>query len=715
MVICLLVASFTFDSEKTFAAGTPQPDNKEEKKAENEDFDGNLKIQDGTLLPMLNYSDLRSAEYSNENSDIQRFCVYVETDYDTDNDGMADLVKVLVQVPSGAVEGKFKAGTIYDPTPYNVGTVNQFYLSNEEAFLEKPFDYKSLYKKGKKRKASGEMSSEEAATAADPGKDWNYIVPDSSDQGYYYAKVYDYYLVRGYAVVEASGIGTYGSEGYELCGRDIERDSHKCVVEWLAGDRIAYTDTENNIQIRADWANGNVAMTGLSYGGTLPYEVATTGVKGLKTIIPYAGIASWYDYINSQGVSITSHAGYSDFLASFNCGGVFLDDGWTVLDDNYRSWLWQIAIDEDETKGNYAPIWAESDYSHDYEKINCTALIIHGLNDFNVTTKHALLMYNAFKKAEQPVKLVLHQDGHNYMSTVVIDEEPWLEIQNKWLAHYLYDVDNDIENMSEITVQSNVTGKFAEYDSFGEYQEGTVSASKSGDVTEVSSIGLAEYVQETAHDNTLTDDLYENFFMGLDEKNAAVYNLEIPEGSTISGVPEIHLKLSTNTAGMDSMMITAVLIDTAENGELFKAYMTKNKLHDRLPVKTLDELDAGGGLDPFPLKEFVKSTTNAKCFTFGWTDLTNPGCGPDQSEYTETVELESGKYYDYTFYMTPTVYTVEKGHHLKLVLLTWDPFRIMLDENFNIDMSLLEYKNESNYSYVIDNSSVDVRLPLTSK
>jgi X-Pro dipeptidyl-peptidase len=762
VVICMVAALFSPSSEKSFAAGTPIVKNVEDKSSadktdkasedeeeseeadesskedaesdqseessdeddtsdqsedadEDDDFDGNLKIKDGTLLPMLNYSDLRDPEYSNESSDIQRFCVYVETDHDTDNDGMADLVKVFLQIPSGAVEGDFKAGTIYDPTPYNVGVVEQFGLSNDAALMEKPFDYKLLYNKGKKRKAAGEMTSAEAAEAANPAKDWNYSVPDTNDQGYSYAHLYDYYLVRGYAVVEASGIGTYGSEGYELCGRDLERDSHKCVVEWLTGDRVAYTDKENNIQIKADWANGNVAMTGCSYGGTLPFEVATTGVKGLKTIIPYAGIASWYDYTNSQGIAITSHSGYSDFLASFNCGALFLDDRWTVLDDGYRSWLWQISQDEEKCAGNYGPIWAESDYSHDYEKINCAALIVHGLNDFNVTTKQAMMMYNVFKKADKPVKMLLHQNGHGETQELAIDGEPWLETQNKWLAHYLYDVNNDIENMSELTVQSNLTGEFTRYDSFGEYQEGKVSAKKSGDVTEVSSAGIMEYTQEIAANGTLIDDMKEDFFMGLSDKNAAVYDIEVPKGATISGTPEIHLKLSTNTVNLDKMMVTAVLIDSEKDGELFKAYLTKNKLHDRLPVKTVDEFDAGGGLDPFQLQEFVPSTTSAKCFSYGWTDLTNPGCGPDQAEYTETVKLESGKYYDYTIYMTPTIYTFEKDHQLKLVLMTWDPFRVTLDENFNIDMSLLQQRGDENYSYVIDNSSLDVRLPLISK
>ena len=41
-------------------------------------------------------------------------------------------------------------------------------------------------------------------------------------------------------------------------------------------------------------------------------EVATTGVEGLKTIIPLAGISNWYEYSNSQGVSIYSEPHYTD-------------------------------------------------------------------------------------------------------------------------------------------------------------------------------------------------------------------------------------------------------------------------------------------------------------------------------------------------------------------------------------------------------------------
>ena len=289
------------------------------------EYDGNLIIEDGCLQPMLNYSYMRTPDYSNENSDILRFCVYVETDYDTDDDGMNDLVKVLVQVPKSSVEGKYKAATIYDPTPYGAGVVEANSDGAKGLYLEKEFDYKKLYQKGKKRDAAETMTTMDAALLARPDKDWNYSVPGGA-KGFTYSSVYDYYLVRGYAVVECSGIGTYGSQGYELCGSDLERDSHKCVVEWLTGDRVAFTDTTGTSQIKADWSNGNVAMTGTSYGGSLPYEVATTGVKGLKTIIPIAGVSNWYEYTNYQGISTYYNAHYTDMLSAYNCGGLYLDE-----------------------------------------------------------------------------------------------------------------------------------------------------------------------------------------------------------------------------------------------------------------------------------------------------------------------------------------------------------------------------------------------------
>ena len=672
-----------------------------------------LTIKDGMAQPMLTWSDYRAEGYTNEGSDILRFCTYVETDKDTDGDGMADLVKAFVQVPRAAAEGKYKAGIIYDPCPYDAG-VNEN-LDPKNLYEKKPFDYNTLYKDGKKRTPASSKSSLEAAKEAN-SKDWNYRVPGGDSQAFDNASNYNYYLVRGFAVVSACGIGTYGSEGFELCGMEPERDSHKCVVEWLTGDRVAYTGKTGEVQIAADWSNGNVAMTGTSYGGTLPFEVATTGVKGLKTIVPIAGIADWYDYTNSQGIPLLLDVDYTNQLAAANCGGVFTDEEWTQLKPGYGSYLWQVHQDEDASNGDYADIWDAMNYTDNYGGIACSALIVQGLNDFNVTTKHADSIMQAFSKSLQTAKLVLHQGAHSSLNGFDVNGTQWEEIFNKWLCHYLYDVQNGIENMAQVSVQSNVDGSWKTYDTWRDFSYEQVKATpiNSEQQTTLSSAGVAEHSSEVM--NQPIDASRANgdqaYYISLDSQKAARYTLDVPAGKTIFGVPEVHAKLSTQDTDKDGLMVTAVLVDTKDDASDFDAFTSSKPLCENIPQKKVGDLAVGGGLPNGTRYEFTKLTTNAKVVSYGWTDLKNPGCGSDSREYVAQTEgLESGAPYDYTFCMQPTAYTLEPGHTLSLVLTTWDPYRAFLDEDYKENPGRDAQYSFYTYGYTIHNNSLEVRLP----
>ena len=667
-------------------------------------------FEDGMAQPVFSCTNLRDADYTNEGSEILRFCVYVETDYDTDADGKADLVEALVQVPRSAAEGAFRAATIYDPTPYGAGTVDENAMNSTIRMNPVPFDYSRLYEPGSKRTPIGCVSTLDAAEAEEP-ESWNYKVPFSDEEGYTYARLYDYYLVRGFAVVEAGGIGTYGSEGYELCGLDLERDAHKCVVEWLTGDRIAFTDPYNNIEIRAEWSNGNVAMTGCSYGGTIPFEVATTGVKGLRTIIPYAGIASWYDYTNSQGIPRLQSAAYVNDLASYNSGAAYLDDDWTVINDDYASLLWQLSQDQLAANGNYNEFWAARDYSLDSSRINCSALIVHGLNDFNVLTKQSDLMVRAFARAGQPWKLVLHQDGHNYLNNMIVNGELWEDTVNKWLSHYLYDVDNGIENIPAVTVQSNADGSFRSYDSWGEFESETFAYDKTVNpdgVSHVNTANLSEYrdLYLKATDDFGRPLLRDNYYLSLPEGTGATYVFEVPDNYTMYGIPEVHLRMSTPDTDKEAMMVTAALIDTIDGETGFKAYLTKARLHDCVPVKTIGEVETGPRLARTKMKELVKSSATAKLITFGYTDLQNHDGGYEGRDYTRPEEpMTAGEYYNYTIYLQPTVYTFEPGHKAVLVITGWDPYIEAYSEGDSTE-------KPRDYSFDIDNAAFEFRFPL---
>lgn len=327
---------------------------------------------DGVAQPIFPYTSGVPTKdgYSNDKSDIIRYSVYVETNYDTDGDGKLDLVKALVQLPRAAAEGKYKTAAIYDARPYITGCTDN---GDDRKFTYKKddlgYDLNSLYAQPNARQAEGEAGTMETAAKA-KADEWYYVSPyESGSWGDFYdyedLDWYDYFLVRGYAVVEVGGLGTRGSEGLETCGADVETDAFKCVVEWLAqnSSRVAYTDKKNNIRIKADWSNGNVAMTGRSYGGTTDFAVASTGVANLKTIVPVAGIASWYEYTNSQGISTGSNPAYSDNLG-FYCAGRYIDeDDWKSMKDVYQKYLNRIYNDQIALNGDYGTHWATRDYT----------------------------------------------------------------------------------------------------------------------------------------------------------------------------------------------------------------------------------------------------------------------------------------------------------------------------------------------------------------
>ena len=96
-----------------------------------------------------------------------------------------------------------------------------------------------------------------------------------------------YFAPRGYAVVFADLRGTGRSEGcLDHLGPKDASDS-KIIVEWAA---------------RQPWSNGRVGMTGHSYVGSTPQMAAAQNPRGLKTIVPSAGLAAMYHHKFQQGV-----------------------------------------------------------------------------------------------------------------------------------------------------------------------------------------------------------------------------------------------------------------------------------------------------------------------------------------------------------------------------------------------------------------------------
>ena len=655
--------------------------------------------------------------YSNEDSDIIRYCVYVETNYDTDDDGKLDLVKALVQVPRAAAEGDYQAATIYEARPYITGCT-ELYGYEDDLYNTGNFDIKAMYNTPAARKPVGSATTEKAAAAANSA-DWYYWNPEEKMMDYEDLDWYDYYLVRGYAVVECGGLGTKGSEGFETCGTDLEIDAFKCVIEWLHGDRVAYTDKTSNISIAADWSNKKVGMTGRSYAGTTQFGLATTGVKGLETIVPVAGIASWYEYTNSQGISTDSEPAYSDALAGY-CAGRKLDaDDWNKIKADYGNYLQTIYDIQRDLNGNYGETgghWNIRDYTVDTtqtgpigttgpSQINCSALIVHGLNDYNVRTKEFQLMYNAFTKAGENVKLLLHQDAHltpTYPAgNLVFDigDSSYDEILNRWFSHYLYGLENGAENMAAVTAQdSHDTDVWHTFDSWDTASSMIFKANADSETTTINSnYGAID----------VTSQNWQSKFTSGSTGGSVMYAQTVEKDTTIKGTVAVNFSaLTENTddngtpiEDRDALMVSAMLVDIAPEGKTFPAFNTSGSY---VPKTTLAEGGAwmGGGLPNYDLTKLKASDVTYKIISRGWMDLCNPGAGFDSHTADTRVALDGKTYHAYTIYLQSTVYEVEAGHTLALVIYAYEPGMARYTQNYQI---------------TIDNSTVSADIPVNAK
>ncbi|MCR5406991.1 MAG: hypothetical protein K6E88_09435, partial [Lachnospiraceae bacterium] len=535
---------------------------------------------------------------------------------------------------------------------------------------------------------------------------WHYNYEDVPfGASYFLDGVYnhDYFLIRGFAVVVSAGLGTNGSDGLETCGSIAEVDAFKNVVEWInhKDGRHAFADREGTVPIEADWSNGRVAMRGCSYNATMAYEVAATGVEGLETIVPEAGIASWYEYSNTQGVSHFTDNKYTTFLARGNSSRFFGADPKGVSDNNLRTLCSKLFgyFDkaQQELKGHFGPYWSRREYS-DSNNIKASALIVQGFNDYNVRTKQADLMRMAFERNNRDVRMILHQDGHATLERIDIDGMFYEDILNKWYCRYLLGVDNDIENtLPKVYVQSNIDGSFSKYDSWYGGQSITLSsgnvneitldhpANKAAAETDMGTTGTDEKINVPSKTDIMKsgDDPYydiDDFLSGLDcnaegvsedgsRKFTETWIKRVPEEITIQGKAEVHVKAAVpQIPSSEKMVLGAMLYDISE--ESFDAYEGKSDDESEVEREVYLEnfIYRGPDIESFDLELLKQTNVKKKLITKGVIDLGSPNAGYEPRTAVKG-SISANTYYDYTIHMLPTVYTVRPGHYLWLYLI----------------------------------------------
>lgn len=323
--------------------------------------------------------------------------VYVLSPTDTDHDGVPDRIYVSIKRPD--VEQKLSS--LYEISPYSGGTNYGVKFHDVDSPLL-PQDEESFWKFFSTAPTKRSLAIPEVIISED-----RFIT----------------------ASVKAHSLGTGKSTGCPTIGDENEILAAKAVIDWLNG-RARAVD-ENGKDVKADWANGKVGMTGVSYNGTLPIMVASTGVEGLKAIVPIAAISNWYDYYRANGL-VVGPSGYvgedADVLANF-----------VLTSGKCQKEVQELTEQQGREHGDFSPFWQARNHLARAKNFKAATFIIHGQSDWNVKQKHAIQLWEALDGVV-PRRMILHRGGHGQGS--VFDTSRKIR---DWFAHFLDGEDNGIE------------------------------------------------------------------------------------------------------------------------------------------------------------------------------------------------------------------------------------------------------------------------------
>ncbi|WP_145805475.1 CocE/NonD family hydrolase [Kribbella amoyensis] len=247
----------------------------------------------------------------------------------------------------------------------------------------------------------------------------------------------NYFVPRGYAVAFVDMPGTFRSTGCSDVGADLEVLGTKAVIDWLNNRVPGYSPSGQ--RAKADWSTGKAGMIGVSWNGTIANSVASTGVRGLETIVPIAAISSWYDYTRGFGVPF-----YDEYMG-------FLHD-YVSNDASPRceQLTGEIEQDSDTRTGSYSRWWDPRNYRLDASKVKSSVYVVHGLGDENVKTRHFGEWWDELAKRDVPRKIFLHQgvhlDGFSF-------RDEWVDKLHPWFDYWLQGLQNGVMQTPQATVQ----------------------------------------------------------------------------------------------------------------------------------------------------------------------------------------------------------------------------------------------------------------------
>jgi len=582
--------------------------------------------------------------------DVIREVLYVESRVDTDNDGLPDLVKVSIIRPR--YDGQVPA--LMTASPYHQGT-------NDKA------SDKALYK------MEGELEVKLPHTIELEEPKLNLVEPHGQAEVVSEAEeklshinssytLNDYFLPRGFANLYVSGVGTRDSQGLMTNGDYQQIEAYKNVIDWLNGRCRAFTDHMRNREVKADWSNGKVATTGISYLGTMSNGLATTGVDGLEVIIAEAGISSWYNYYRENGL-VTSPGGYPgedfDSLAELTYSRNLQAGDYIRGNEAHQADLEKVKEKLDRKTGDYNQFWHDRNYLLNAHKVQAEVVFTHGSQDWNVKPLHVYQMFHALPSHINK-HLFFHHGAHVYMNNwQSID---FRESMNALLSMKLLGLDSSYQLPTVIWQDNIAPQKWQGLDNFGKQDE-----------LHTFSLGNEEKVIQNQYDQKDFDrygKTYQTFNTELYQGKANQITIDLPVSQDIhlNGRVELKLRVKSST---NKGLLSAQLLELGQ----------KKYLQPYPAVLSARTIDNGRYHMLENLCELPFNPSAQRVITKGYLNLQN------RTNLLTIEEIQPNEWMDFKLELQPTIYKLKEGDTLRLVLYTTD-FEITIRDNTDYQLTV---------------------------
>ena len=608
-------------------------------------------VSDGLILEDNHYHYFNGKSLATFSThDVIREVVYVESRVDTDKDSLPDLVKVSIIRPR--YDGQIPS--VMTASPYHQGT-------NVKA------SDKALYK------MEGELEVKPAHTIELEKPKLNLVEPlgqaelvsEAEEKLAHINSSYtlnDYFLPRGFANLYVSGVGTRDSQGLMTNGDYHQIEAYKNVIDWLNGRCRAFTDHTRKRQVKADWSNGKVATTGISYLGTMSNGLATTGVDGLEVIIAEAGISSWYNYYRENGL-VTSPGGYPgedfDSLAELTYSRNLLAGDYIRGNGAHQADLEKVKEKLDRKTGDYNQFWHNRNYLLNAHKVQAEVVFTHGSQDWNVKPLHVYQMFHALPTHINK-HLFFHHGAHVYMNNwQSID---FRESMNALLSNKLLGLDSSYQLPTVIWQDNTEPQTWQSLDDFGKQNK-----------LHTFPLGTEEKVIQNQYDQTNFErygKTYQTFNTELYQGKANQITIDLPVSQNIhlNGRVELKLRVKSNT---NKGLLSAQVLQLGQ----------QKYLQPYPAVQSVRTIDNGRYHMLENLCELPFNPSAQRVITKGYLNLQN------RDDLLTIEEIQPNEWMDFKLELQPTIYKLKEGDILRLILYTTD-FEITIRDNTDYHLTV---------------------------